>query len=191
MTDSSRTANPADAELLIAPGCPHCPATLEAMGKLLKDGLIGRLNVTNIALHPAELREWAEYAATGSGMSSYLAYLLQQQQLDRVVALIRQSPALLHELIPLLADLQTPMGVRIGIGAVFEELQESGLLSDVVHELGALTHAAEPQVRADACHYLGLSGAAEAADYVRPLLDDDDAEVREIAGESLPLLAAD
>jgi HEAT repeat protein len=46
-------------------------------------------------------------------------------------------------------------------------------------------------VRADACHYLGLTGAGAAADYIRPLLDDKDAEVREIAAESLALLGGE
>lgn len=215
MMDSPIPPNPTDAELLIASDCPHCPAVLEALGRLLKEGLIGRLLVTNIAVHPAaataagtrsvpwmrigpfeltgthtpaELREWAQYAASGSGMNAYLAYLLEQHQLGRSVELVRQDPPLLHDLLPLLGDLQTPMAVRIGIGALFEELQDSGLLSDIVDELGALTRAAEPQVRADACHYLGLTGSRAAADYVHPLLNDADAEVREIASETLPLL---
>jgi len=218
MADPSTPDTPVDAELLIAPGCAHCPGMLDSLGRLLKEGLIGRLQVTNIAVHPeaaatagtrsvpwlrlgpfelagvhspAELREWARHAAAGSGMGLYLSDLLQQQRLDRAVALLRDNPALLHELLPLLADLDTPMGVRIGIGAALEELQDSGLLTGIVHELGALTRAAEPQVRADACHYLGLTGSSEAADYVRPLLDDGDHEVREIAAETLPLLAAE
>jgi hypothetical protein len=209
------THHPADAELLIAPGCAHCPAVLDAMGKLVKQGLIGRLRVTNVAVHPeaaqaagtrtvpwvrigpfelegshsaGELQDWAEQAATGAGMAGYLAYLIEQQRLPRAVALIEERPALLHELMPMLGDLETPMGVRIGIGAIIEELQDSGLLATIVDELGALTRATEPQIRADACHYLGLSGEAAAASYVRPLLEDDDPEVREIASESLPLL---
>lgn len=217
MADDADTTRPADAELLIAPGCAHCPGVLDALGKLVKEGLIGRLAVTNIVSHPeaaraagtrsvpwlrigpyelegahslGELRDWAEQAAAGGRMGAYLGYLLEQQRLPRVVAMIRDDPLLLHELVPLLGDLDTPMGVRIGIGAVMEELQDDGLLAEIVDELGALTRYGEPQVRADACHYLGLSGQAEARAYVEPLLDDPDAEVREIAAESLPLLPA-
>jgi HEAT repeat protein len=212
---SADTARPADAELLIAPGCAHCPQALDTLAKLTKEGLIGRLQVTNVSIHPeaaqavgtrsvpwirigrfelegahspGELRDWAEQAAAGAGMGAYLGYLIEQQRLPRVVQLIKERPSLLHELVPLLGDLETPMGVRIGIGAVVEELQDSGLLAGIVAELGALTRAAEPQVRADACHYLGLTGAAEAAEHIRPLLEDSDAEVREIAAESLPML---
>lgn len=206
---------PADAALLIAPGCAHCPGVLDALGKLLKEGLIGRLEVTNVAVHPqaaqaagtrtvpwirigpyelegahspGELRDWAELAAAGAGMAAYLAYLIEQQRLPRLLALVKERPPLLHELVPLVGDLETPMGVRIGIGAVMEELQDSGLLAGIIDELGALTRAAEPQVRADACHYLALSGDPRALPYVEPLLQDADGEVREIAGESLPLL---
>ena len=38
----------ADAELLIAPGCPHCPAVLSALADMVKQGLIGRLQVIEI-----------------------------------------------------------------------------------------------------------------------------------------------
>lgn len=216
--DDTNTGRPVYAEMLLAPGCAHCPGVLDALGKLVKEGLIGRLTVTNIANHPeaatavgarsvpwvrigpyeltgahgtAELRDWAEQAAEGGRMGAYLGYLLEQRQLPRVVSLVRDQPGLLHELVPLLGDLDTPMGVRIGIGAVIEELQDGDLLAGIVDELGALTHDKEPQVRADACHYLGLSGAPGARGYVTRLLDDPDAEVREIAAESLPLLPAE
>lgn len=215
MTDSSHTLRPVNAELLIAPGCAHCPGVIDALSKLAKEGLIGRLTITNIVSHPeaaqaagtrsvpwtrigpyllagahsaSELREWAEHAAEGGRMGVYLRYLLEQQQLTQVVTIIQDNPNLLHELPPLLGDLETPMGVRIGIGAVFEELQGSGLLNEIVDELGALTRASESQVRADACHYLGMTNNVAAIHYIQPLLDDTHDEVREIAAETLPLL---
>ena len=81
---------PPDALLLMAPGCAHCPVVLEGLGRLLKEGRLGRLEVVNVAVHPeaavaagtrsvpwtrigpfeldglygpAELAEWAAYAA--------------------------------------------------------------------------------------------------------------------------------
>lgn len=203
------------AVLLLAPGCPHCPTVLRALGELLKQGRLGRLEAVNIAEHPEaaaevgtrsvpwcrigpfeleglhtekELREWAEHARRGSGMAEYLAMQLEQRRLERVIGLVRDRPGLLSDLIALMADLDTPMAIRIGVGAVFEELAEHGELAAAVDPLGALTRAREPQVRADACHYLGLSRAAEAGPYIEALLDDDNAEVREIAAESLPLV---
>ena len=42
------------AELLLAPGCAHCPVVLAALAELIKAGRIGRLEVINIASHPEE-----------------------------------------------------------------------------------------------------------------------------------------
>ena len=47
---------------------------------------------------------------------------------------------------------------------------------------------ADARVRADASHYLGLSGAAAARAWLEARLHDDDADVREIAAESLAAL---
>ena len=206
-----------DALLLLAPGCAHCPAVLDGLSRLLKQGRLGRLEVVNVAAHPeaaaavgsrsvpwcrigpfelegahtpAELAEWAEHAAQGSGMTTYLSQLLESQRLDRVLDLVAARPGLLADLVALTGDLDTPMAVRIGAGAVFEELAGSAPLRAVVPQLGALTQAAAPQVRADAAHHLGLAGGPDAADLLRPLLDDVDPTVREIAAESLELAAA-
>ena len=46
-----------DALLLLAPGCPHCPAVLEGLSGLLKEGVIGRLEAVNAAIHPERAAE--------------------------------------------------------------------------------------------------------------------------------------
>ena len=204
-----------DALLLIAPGCPHCPQVLESLGRLVKEGAIGILEVVNIAVRPEraaelgvrsvpwvrigdfdlhgmhshrELAEWAANARDDTGYARYYSHLIENQQLDRVVSLIRGHPTSLVELVGLLGDKDTPMGVRIGIGAALEDLQGGGLLDAIVPELVRLTGDPVPQTRADACHYLGLARGPEAAAAIRSLLDDADPEVREIAAESLHLL---
>lgn len=204
-----------DALLLLAPGCAHCPTVLEGLSRLLKTGRLGRLEVINIAAHPeaaaaagarsvpwcrigpfelaglhspAELAGWVEHAAQGTGMPEYLSDLLGSQQLAKVQTLVSERPGLLADLVNLIADLDTPMGVRIGVGAVFEDLAVDDRLDEVVPQLTALTRASAPQVRADAAHYLGLSRHPDAAAALQPLLQDDAAEVREIAAESLALL---
>jgi HEAT repeat protein len=58
----------------------------------------------------------------------------------------------------------------------------------VAPELGALTRHADARVRADACHLLSLTHAAEARPWLQACLQDADAEVREIAAESLQTL---
>jgi HEAT repeat protein len=87
--------------------------------------------------------------------------------------------------VQLIADLETPMGVRIGIGALFESLAEHGELDDAIEALGQLTQAEASQVRADAAYYLGLSHSDSARRWLEPLLEDENHEVREIAAEAL------
>jgi HEAT repeat protein len=140
------------------------------------------------ALGYGELEEWAEHAAAGTGLGDYAAYLLEHQQLDRVVERVRDDPRQLPQLLDLLTDDQTPMGVRIGIGAVVEELAGTKTLRQAVPLLEQLTLSALPQTRADACHYLGLAGDPGALASVRRLLDDEQDDVREIAAETLAVL---
>ena len=204
-----------DARLLIAPGCAHCPAVLDGLSRLVKDGLIGTLEVVNVAKRPevaeaegvrtvpwirigpytltgshtpGELAEWAERAAQGSGLASYFAHLLETNRFEEALAVIRQSPGSLEDLIIMLGDLDTPMSVRIGIGAVFEELADTDILGATVDTLGALARSEHAQVRADACHYLGLTASSHAIPLLQGCLDDESHEVREIASESLALL---
>lgn len=215
MTDIAPAASPPDARLLIAPHCAHCPVVLDGLSRLVKEGRIGRLEVINLAVHPEvaethgvrsvpwlligpftltgahsvrELGEWADRAAGGSGLGSYFVHLLETSRLPEVVEHVRASPGSLEDLILLLGDLETPMAVRIGIGAVIEELAGSPALAEAVAPLGALTRAEAHQVRADACHYLGLTDSAEAIPLLTACLEDEDDEVSEIAAESLALL---
>jgi hypothetical protein len=48
----------------------------------------------------------------------------------------------------------------------------------------------QARVRTDACHYLGLSHNPAAQQYIQPLLNDVDAEVREVAAEALQAIKA-
>jgi len=201
-----------DALLLLAPACPHCPAVLEGLSALVKEGAIGRLEAVNIAVHPkraeelgvrsvpwfrigefeldgaqtpGELRRWAELAGTPQGMPAYFLHLLKNGRHAKVEEMARQEPQRLLALVELLADADASMAVRLGIGAVLEELRPDGLATIMVPGLGELTHHPDPLVRADACHYLSLAGGEEIAPYLRACLDDQDAAVREIVAEIL------
>jgi HEAT repeat protein len=81
--------------------------------------------------------------------------------------------------------------VRIGVGAIMEELEGSSLLHRVFEKLEQLTHSREPNLRADACHYLALSANPQATPVFQRLLQDENREVREIARESLEALGID
>lgn len=205
-----------DAEVLIAEGCPHCPVVLQAMTELLKQGRIGRLVVINLSCHPgegerrgvrgvpwlrigpfelagayspAELQAWVERASSHEGRAAYLSDQLAAGELDKVTTLSGENPLMLSPLFTLAADLETPFAVRIGVGAVLEALGPDGQLSDQVEVIDrVLGHSDHSQVRADAAHFLGLTGTVAARSALERLAKDPDASVREIAVESLEQL---
>jgi len=204
-----------DAELMIATGCAHCPVVLSGLTELLKKGQIGRLAVTNITTHPevaeargvrgvpwirigpfelsgahsqGELADWAARTGSEEGIQGYLEEGLETGQLAAVTSACRNNQAMLPQLLRLAGDLETAFAVRVGVGAVLEDLATEGLLVGLVDDFAALAASPHPQVRADAAHFLGLSGSPEAEPHLRHLADDADREVCEIAAESLATL---
>jgi thioredoxin-like negative regulator of GroEL len=201
----------ASARILITPQCPHCPSVINSLVALLKKGKIGKLEIINIAEHPEvaqqagvrsvpwtqigsyelsgalsskELEEWAAQAA-GEQHAGYLAHLLETNRLADAVEQVTNEPRQLAELLLQLGESDTPMAVKIGIGALLEELSQTPLIDAATAPLLTLLAAENPQVRADAAHYLSLSGDPATITALEQLLDDADAEVREIAAESL------
>ncbi|MCO5760812.1 MAG: HEAT repeat domain-containing protein [Chromatiaceae bacterium] len=203
------------ARLLIATGCAHCATAIEGLTRLVKTGQIDRLEIINLlvtagkapkmdrrtlpqielgpfrfegALSTGELAEWAKAAASGGGWPAYLAYLLDHRRFEEAKVLIEAHPERLAGLLGLLAEPDTPLATRIGIGALMEDLAGRPLARAAIPTLETLTLSCQPQTRADACHYLGLIGDPTVIPCVRRLLDDDDDEVSEIAAETLALL---
>lgn len=210
-------ATPPDALLLLAPGCPHCPAVLEGLTRLLKEGAIGRLEAVNLAVHPgragelgvksvpwlrlgiyqlegaqtpAALRRYAEHGDDPDTLAHYFHDLLISGRRHQVEYLLRQNPAHFHALPRMLADPGASMAVRLGIGAVLEEFQGSDLAQVIVTDLGELTRHEDALTRADACHFLSLIGGTATLPWLRACLADGDAGVREIASEALEELEA-
>jgi len=83
-----------DALLFISPACIHCPVVMQGLSELVKQTLIGKLTVVNVAAHPemaqkygvraapwlrlgpftltgartlTELKQWAEWASSEDG----------------------------------------------------------------------------------------------------------------------------
>lgn len=208
---------PPDALLLLSSHCAHCPAVLAALAELVKDGTLGRLEVINLESRPdaaaslgvrsvpwvrigpfelhglrgrEELAAWAARVDSPGGMADYLHVLLKEGSLDRATSLIRSDPARLAALLPIVANPDASLNVRIGAGALLESFAGTQALTDLVPALGELSAHADARVRADACHYLGLSASPLAVPFLYARLPDTEAEVREIAAESLDLLAA-
>jgi hypothetical protein len=201
-----------DAELIIATGCTHCPVVLAGLAELIKAGEVGRLEVINIAQHPelaeergvrgvpwirigpfelsgahsqSELSDLAARAGSEVGMMDYLRENLEGGELDRIIRACRRNPEMLSPLLGLAGDLKTPFAVRVGAGAVLEDLATDGLLSDLVEDISRLASSPHPQTRADAAHFLSLTGNEKARPALERLTTDKDREVREIAIESL------
>jgi hypothetical protein len=199
---------PPEALLLMGKRCPYCPTVLQALQALAATGTISKLETVVIEDNPErsvpwvrigpyelaglrseqELREWADKAGSEAGMMSYLDELLSSGGINKGMALVRNEPQAIHALLSLFANPDTQLNTRIGISAIMEDLEGSEQLLGVIEQLGKLTTHAEASIRGDACHYLALSGDNKATSFIRPLLEDPDADVREIARESLEQL---
>ena len=203
---------PPDALFLLGTHCPHCPTVLQGLANLVKAGTLGSLKIVNIEQRgdiarelgvrtvpwvrigafeleglrsEKELREWAVKATANTGMTDWLDELLSSGNIRKPLERIKSEPALMDALLELFTDPDTGLNIRIGISAIMEDLQGTETLSSIVNRLGEMTRHEDARIRGDACHYLGLSGDPAATAYIKPLLKDEDENVREVARESL------
>jgi thioredoxin-like negative regulator of GroEL len=201
-----------DALLFIAPGCPHCPSVLAAMSELVKQALVGRLEVVNIAVHPqraeqlgvrsvpwlqlgdlelpglysaTELRHWAQRANTSAGLAEYFSMQLKSGRLPAVAGMVTSRPERLAALLALAADPDTELAVRIGVSAVIEDFAGSPALLAQLPALQRLAASHDPRARADACHFLALSKTAGALPVLEQLVQDSERSVRDVARDCL------
>ncbi|MEW5788743.1 MAG: HEAT repeat domain-containing protein [Pseudomonadota bacterium] len=209
------SSTPPDALLFLSGQCPHCPAVLAGLGELLKRGLLGRLEAVNLEAqpgaaadlgvravpwlrlgpyvlsgtrNPAELETWARRAADPAAMADAFHDYLKQGNAARVLIMVGEDPARLAHLLPILANPDASLNVRLGAGMVLEEHAGSPALAALLPGLADLVLNADARVRADAAHVLGLTRAAAARPELERLLGDADAEVREIAADGLASL---
>lgn len=205
-----------NATLMISSHCPHCATVLTALSDLVKQGVVGQLTVVNVERHPeladaenirsvpwlrigefvftgaqsaVELRAWAERAKSEEGWADYFHQLLKDGQMAHVVELIQAAPERLAAILPIIGNPEASLNVRLGAGVLMEEFANSAALSALTLRLGEMANDSDARVRADACHYLSLTSDARAKAYLEAHVDDPDAEVREIARESLVVLA--
>jgi thiol-disulfide isomerase/thioredoxin len=201
-----------DALLLLSTHCPHCPAVLAALTELLKQGVVGRIEAVNIEQRPdvaqalgvrsvpwtrigriellgsqsrSELADWAAKADSEAGLADWFHLLLKEGQLPRVQARIEAEPALLAAVLPIVGNVDASLNVRLGAGVLLEHFAGSDTLRALLPRLGELSQHPDARVRADACHYLGLTADAAAKPWLDARLGDEDPDVREIAEESL------
>jgi len=207
---------PVHAILLVAPTCPHCPQMKEILTGLLAQGDLASLEIIDISidleraaqlgvrtvpwcqLNTLELQGthsrdevvyWLDQAAREAGQQQLFDSLLEIGQLSQVESILRRQPVAMHDLLVLFADQERQINVRIGASAVLESLQGSGLLEQAVDEIGAYTQDRNVSTRIDACHVLSFVEHPSALMFLRKALQDSNAEVREVAEESLNELA--
>lgn len=132
-----------------------------------------------------ELKLRVRAASGPGGMADYFHILLMEGGLKKVIEIVDSRPELLADLLPIVGNPDASMNVALGTSAVFERYAGKEPLRVLVMKLGKLSEHADARVRADACHYLGLSRSPLARAFLEPRLTDDSAEVREIAQESL------
>lgn len=211
------TSSPSpEALLFIATGCQHCPSVLQSLGELVKSGVLGKLEVINIQQHPeiaseynvrsvpwvkmgpfeltglrskSELEQWLKRVDDPAAMGDYFSELMTSGEINKVQEIINNNPDYFSILLELMASPDTTLSVRIGVGAVIEDFSGGEILKNNIDALGEYTRHKEARVRNDACHYLSLSETSEALKYIKPLLKDDDAEVREVAEEAIEELS--
>jgi thiol-disulfide isomerase/thioredoxin len=201
-----------EALMLLGTHCPHCPSVLSSLAELVKQGVLSKLEVVNLEQRPdvaqqlgvrsvpwvrigpfeltglrslTELRQWAQTSASHQGIRDYIEAMLAEGEVERVLAMIASDTGVMERVIELLDDADAKINVRLGIGAIIEEHEGKPLLHDYIPQLGKLTQHTDPRVRGDACHYLALSHSSSAKVFIRPLLQDESADVREVAEESL------
>lgn len=210
------SAAPPDALLFIAPGCPHCATVMQGLSELVKQALIGKLTVVNVAAYPeqaaeqgaraapwlrlgpftligshsqTELRQWVEWASAEEGAAHYVEYLLRRGGYQQAVAFIAEDTQRLKPLLSVIASLEAGIDVRLGVSALLEAYANTPALQRLLPQLAELARDADYRVRADACYLLGLSGSAAARIHVENCRNDAHEEVREIAAEAMAELA--
>lgn len=201
-----------DALLLMTAGCPHCPAALQALTALLKEGAIGRLEIVNVAIHtdeaetrgvksvpwiqigpfevegvssPAKLRELANGVNDDDVFDNWLLETLKAGLRQKFESLVRREPHRIHSLARLMTNPETSMAIRLGIGAVLEELNGTGLTETLIPALGEMLESEDRLLKADACHFLTLIGGDGIRPFMQECIQNADPEIRDMAEEWL------
>ncbi|CAA6825628.1 MAG: Unknown protein [uncultured Thiotrichaceae bacterium] len=204
-----------EAILLVGTHCPHCESVLQHASKLVKHGEFSQLTVHNVDQQPDVIQQYqvrsvpwiriGQYELTGAQTYDALLqrvqwvkeqrklegefdYLLSEAQADKVLGRLHQKPEQMQAIIKLLGDSATVLSTRIGIGVVVEEFAGTPTLQEYIPQLSELSQHKDARIRADACHYLGLTESQIAIEPLENCQNDTDPEVREVVVDSLEIL---
>lgn len=189
---------------------------LQILSDLVKQGVLGHLEIVNLEVRPDVAQMWGvrsvpwlrigvfeltglrsreaihrliDRVASPTGMADYFHDLLRDGELAQVLDMVKRHPDSLAALLPIVANPEASINVRIGAGVAFEEFSGQPPMKALVANLVELAEHPDTRVRADACHYLGMTGTNKARASLRRRLQDSDDSVREIAAESLGTLS--
>lgn len=204
---------PPAALLLVTPSCPHCASIKVILNKLLNEGLLAQVDIVDVSQQPdvaqnyavksvpwlkigpvilrgaqseSVVRQWLSELNPSQPATDLFAHLLQTDQLEQVLGLVQQNPSMLSDFIPLVADQEQDLKIRLGVSAVIEHYEGDPILLQLIPSLVKLVHHEHARVRADVAHYLGLTHHPDAITALKQLSVDKDREVREIAMDGLP-----
>lgn len=211
----SEVAPSPSAILLLGTHCPHCESVLQHASKLVKNGEFSRLIVHNVDQEPEIIEHYkvrsvpwikiGHYELTGAQTYDALLqrvqwvkeqrkvegefdYLLSEAQADKVLTRLHEAPEQMQAIMNLLGDSATVLSTRIGIGVVAEEFAGTDLLKEYIPQLSELSQHKDARIRADACHYLGLTESPLAVAPLENCQNDPDPEVQEVVADSLETL---
>ena len=212
MTKDNKNNGALDVLMFMGTQCTYCGAMMQALTELMKDGGFTTLNIVNIEQDPQlalklgvrsvpwlqigpfelsgsrtkqELQTWIKRASSAEGLTEYIEEMLLEGSINSVKKLIEGENSALHNVIQLMADPAAKINIRLGIGAIIEELAEEEIFKSVTPKLVSYLSDEDARIRGDACHYLSLTKDVSFIPLIENLLSDDSEEVREIAEESL------
>lgn len=197
--------------------CPHCSQVLQSLTDLLKAGNFASLKLLNISHHPQqaqalniknlpwvkigpfeieglspvhEYANWARLVNTTEGLCHYLKLLLETGQLKKAEYVVESEELGFDALITLLADGEANITVRTGASAILEAHEGSKMLEQAMPVIARMLKSDKANIRADACYFLGLTHNPVAISKLKPMLQDENSQVYELAHESIEKLSA-
>lgn len=189
---------------------------LEILSRLVKKGDVAALHIINISQQTEfagahhirsvpwlkigpfilqglqsqqEIETWLARSQSEQGMLDYFTEMLTNGELETVTDAVTQSPDTIRLFIPLLASDETNINVRLGMGAILEDLAGQAILDKLLDGLRDLLRHDHARVRGDAAHFLSFINSPAAVEALQTCLTDPDQDVREIAAESLETLS--
>ncbi len=203
---------PPEALMLLASQCSHCSQVAASLLDMLKGGELCSLKLVNLDMQPEVAEQlqvrsvpWLKIGdTTHSGLTGYgelvniaraagtsdskllqLNELLTDGQLNAARELVISDSTYLKAIMQVLENPGSKINVRVGVGAILEDMAGSPTLKEHAQDLVKLTKHSSATVRGDAAHYLGLTGSELSEVALRDLLNDENIDVREIAKDGL------